>query len=385
MRFAVDLLWVRPNKVGGTEFYIRNILKGFMQLEEDFEAVLILTKDNAATFDAYFTDSRFKKIVCDIDSANIYKRLLWQNLNLGKLLKRQGISICFEPVYSKPFFTSKKIKFITTIHDLQAWHYPEYQSKFKVKWLKFSWKNSVRTSNKIIAISEFVREDIIDRYKVYPAKVLTIHNAVDIDKSEMVTFDEISKKFNIVEDKFYYTVASLAPHKNLITLIKVIKAIKDRKIDLPAKLLISGIGGRAEGELLSLIHKNELEDNIVLTGFVENAERNTLYSYCRAFLFSSVFEGFGMPPVEAMAFGANVITTKKASLFEVTQGKANYVDNPYDIEEWIRVMRNINVALESIDLNKYDAKYIAQKYLKCLSSVHNTHDFTGKFARMAGK
>lgn len=91
MKFAVDLLWVRPNKVGGSEFYIRNILNGFMKLEDDFEVVLILSQDNVVTFDGYFADKRFKKIVCNINSAIVWKRVLWQNLHLIRILKKNDL------------------------------------------------------------------------------------------------------------------------------------------------------------------------------------------------------------------------------------------------------------------------------------------------------
>ena len=367
MRFAIDLLWVRPNKVGGTEFYIRNILNGLLQLEDRFEVVLVVAKDNASTFEHYFTDERFKKVVCDINCLNVGKRILWQNMHLSSLIKRLGVNICFEPVYSKPFFTSRKIKFITTIHDLQALHYPQYQSKSRVQWLKHSWRNSVKTSYKIIAISNFVKEDIIERYKVPPDKVVTIHNAIELDTNDVVDSDILIDKFNVTQNEFYYTVASLAPHKNLKTLVNVMKAIKDREIDLPMNLLVSGISGKSKDEILAMIREYGLEENVRLVGFVEKTERNTLYKHCRAFLFPSVFEGFGMPPVEAMAFGGNVITTKKASLYEVTQGKATYVDDPYNVEEWIDAMTKFKESSVYIDMSIYDAKYIAAQYLKCFS------------------
>jgi glycosyltransferase involved in cell wall biosynthesis len=149
------------------------------------------------------------------------------------------------------------------------------------------------------------------------------------------------------------------------------KIIKDKNIKLPSRLLISGIGGKDKGDLIQLIDENGLTDNIVLTGFVDNKIRNTLYKNCKAFLFPSIFEGFGMPPVEAMAFGGDVITTKKTSLYEVTQGLAKYVDNPFDEDEWVNEMIKSNETNEKIKIkiDKYDVKYIASKYLKCFSEV----------------
>lgn len=368
MKFAIDLLWVRHNKVGGTESYVRNLLKGFMQVEENFLIFLILSQDNQDSFIEYLNDSRFQKIICNINSAAVAKRIIWENLNLCKILKKNNIDICFEPVYSKPVICSKGIKFITTIHDLQALHYPEYQSKIRVAWLKINWFNSVKTSSQVIAISDFVRGDIVKQYG-NSQKVITIHNPILIDKSEVVSFNEIAKLYNIKEKDFYYTVSSLLPHKNLKTLIQVMKVIKDKNINLPNKLLISGIGGKDKDDLMQLVVENELTDNILLTGFVDNKIRNTLYKNCKAFLFPSIFEGFGMPPVEVMAFGGDVITTKETSLYEVTQGKACYIENPYDVDEWISLMINYNKSNDDFDLSKYDIKYIAKKYFDCISNL----------------
>ena len=365
------MLWVRPNRVGGTEFYIRNILEGLKQISDKFEAILILSKDNFLTFEKYFTDKRFKKIVCNVKSENVIKRVLWQNLHLNALLRKENIGICFEPIYSKPFFTSKKIKFITTIHDLQALHYPTYQNKYKVVWLRLCWKNSINTSHKIIAISNFVKQDITNNYKVPLDKVLVVYNAINIDLDNVTSFNDISKKYNILQNNFYYTVSSLAPHKNLITIIKVMRDIKYKSIDLPNKLVISGIGGSSKDEIYALIEKYGLEENILLTGFINDADRNALYKTCKAFLFPSVFEGFGMPPIEAMAFKTSVITTKKASLYEVTEGKALYVDNPYDVNEWIKAMIYLkNLPVQKIELSKYDSMCIARKYLNFFSKIN---------------
>jgi glycosyltransferase involved in cell wall biosynthesis len=368
MKFAIDLLWVRHNKVGGTESYVRNLLKGFTLLDYNFQIFLLLSEDNHDSFEAYFQDSRFVKIICNIKSENVIQRIIWENLNLSKILKKNDLNICFIPVYSKPFLISKKIKVVTTIHDLQALHYPKYQSKLRVLWLKLSWKNAIKTSNKVIAISEFVREDIIKRYNIAD-KVTTIYNPIQINLNDTVPFNEISEKYNIKENEYYYTVSSLAPHKNLMTLIKVINSIKKRNIDLPSKLLISGVGGNGKSDLLKYIQENNLEDNIRLTGFINDSERNTLYKYCKTFLFSSIFEGFGMPVIEAMVFNGQVITTKMTSIFEITQEKATYVDNPYDVNEWIDTMIKFVKTESKIKLDEYDLTYIAKKYLDCFSGL----------------
>ena len=125
-RIAIDLLWLRPGKVGGTESYIRNLLNGFLKLEEEFHFVLVASKDNADTFREYLKDARFEMIVANIESKNIGKRIIWQWMNQNRLLRKNGLRNCFTPVYCRPLFNGG-VKYVNTIHDIQAYHYPQYR------------------------------------------------------------------------------------------------------------------------------------------------------------------------------------------------------------------------------------------------------------------
>lgn len=364
IKYAVDLLWVRPKKVGGIESYIRNLLDGFMKINDNFELWLLVSKDNADTFYKYNQDKRFNIYICDVNSANVGKRIIWQNFNLGRTIKKLGLNMCFEPYYCKPIFGCSGINFITTIHDLQALHYPEYFSIGKVAWMKLSWWNAVRTSKKIIAISKYVREDIIAHYG-FEKKVFTIYNPIVVDTTNIIGFEQIKDKYGIEQQKYYFTVSSLLPHKNLCILLEVMKMIKNSRLELPHKLIVSGVGGKSKGELEKKIIRYGLVNDVIMTPFIDDDERNTLYKNCKAFLFPSVFEGFGMPPVEAMMFGVPVITTRKTSLEEVTQGKAKYVDKPYCVDEWIKVMTDQS-KLNILDFSYYSKEKIAKMYLKHL-------------------
>lgn len=362
---AVDLLWLRPGKVGGTEFYIRNLLDGFMQLERQFQLTLVVSKDNCATFEHYTKDTRITLLEADVVSANIAGRILWQFFCQNRFLRKHKLYQCFIPVYCRPFFNGG-ITYINTIHDLQAAHYPEYHPFHEIAYSKLCWWIDTRFSRKIIATTNYVKLDLIERYKIRADKieVLNIPAMVDLDETE--SFENVSSKFNIYDGGYYYTVAQMIPHKNLETLLRVMVELRKRKSGLPLRLLVSGISGNATESVKSLIVENQLEDIVTLTGFISNEERNTLYRHCRAFLFPSIFEGFGMPPVEAMAFGATVITTDRTSIPEVTQGKANYVSDPFDADAWIRVMESPVKRNDEFDFSLYDRAYLAEKYMDFL-------------------
>ena len=361
MRIGIDLLWVRPGKNGGTESYIRNLLDGFAQygnLENEY--YLYLSKDNAQSFEKYFSNTLFVKKIMPIESAGQAKRVLWENLYLSSYGRKDQLDLWFMPVYSRPFFIGGKIPCITVIHDLQALHYPEYFSKVRNLFFRFSWWIDCHTSSKIVTISEFCKKDILSYFKISPNKVNVIYNPIIMD-NKTTDFVILAEKYQIKSKQYFYTVSSLAKHKNLITLLKMIKLMKDE--GKSPKLVITGVKVNAADEIMQYIEDNNLKKNVVYTGFISNEDRNALYDNCKVFLFPSVFEGFGMPPVEAMIRGIPVVTTKETSIYEVTQGKAIYVDAAQDVHEWLSTVDSAIEARNSI-VNKYDIKSITDNYLK---------------------
>lgn len=375
-KFALDLTWVRHRIVGGTESYVNNLIQGFIDTELEFELLLVTSIDNKAMFEKYTVDKRISIVTVPIRSSTLLTRVIWQNIYLSKFLLKQQVKLCLEPVYSKPFINNSNISFITVIHDLEALHFPMNHSIIKNLWLRMSWLNSIKTSKHIICISDFVRDDILTRYSISSKKITTIFNPIIIDITNQCKFSLISEKYNVKKRNYFYAVAKMNPHKNLKTLIMVFKEIKERNIkEIPCKLLLSGEKGGMTKDLLEMIKKFSLEEHIILTGYVENSVRNALYANAKAFLFPSIFEGFGMPPVEAMSIGTPVITTKRACIPEITQNVANYVEDPYSVNEWIESMLNIQNKSNLFDSSKYLPKKIAEEYMEIIDFVGNGNKY----------
>ena len=368
--FAIDLLWVRVGKVGGTESFIRNLMDGMCLTKKKFRAVLLAAEDNQNTFLKYLKDERFSLVCCPVCSNNIKKRLFWQNFKMSHFLKQRGISKCFVPIYSIPLLGSKYIKYYAVIHDLQAYHFPEYFSNARNKWMCFEWKNTIKKAYKVIAISQYTKQDIIDIFHVPSSRIEMIYNPIAIQKTSNVDSARLIKKIGVEPEQYFFCVTSLLPHKNLKTLLQVMKERKDLY-----KLLICGVGGPMKKMIENDIQQSGLRDRVIIAPFVDDFTRDALYQNCRIFLFPSVFEGFGMPPVEAMLAGRPVITTKCTSIQEVTHGEASYVENPYDATEWNRLIDQelLNSTRQSVNTytiapgkNPYSTKNIAEQYLDLL-------------------
>ncbi|MFU0784639.1 MAG: Glycos-transf-1 domain-containing protein [Thermoanaerobacterium thermosaccharolyticum] len=370
MNIGIDLLYVKHGKVGGIESYIRNLMNGLIKYSpNNFNYYLFTSKDNTEYFNDYYKNNHFYNIVCNVESKNVSKRLIWESCFLDFKAKKNNIDLMFIPVYNKPFFTVNNIPYITVIHDLQLLHYPNYFSIKKRLWMKMSWKNALITSKYVIAISNFVKQDIINNFNINNNKIKVIYNPI-IKSNKKINFDIVSKKYNIEKEKYFYTVSSMEPHKNLQILLQIIKILKNNIENIPKKLVISGVGGTNEKKLLDKIKELDLQEDIILTGFISNEERDCLYKNAKIFLFPSTFEGFGMPPIESLMYGTPVVTTRCASIPEVTQGKAIYVDDYNNPQEWIdKIKLGMNQNKVVVNFDKYNLKSVTLNYIKLFKQL----------------
>ncbi len=362
MRIGIDLLWVRPGICGGTESYIRNLMDGFGKFDSVNEYLLFVTQDNEDSFAGYANYPQMELAVCNTLCASQAKRILWENLHLDRTARARKIDLMFIPVYSKPF-TGRRcpIPYVSVIHDLQALHYPQYFSWARRMFQKFMWRHACMTSRRVIAISEYCRRDLILHFPSVEKKSLVIYNPVVTTDSEL-PFNELEEKYHIKKDCYLYCVSSMLPHKNLSTLLKAMAALREYDFNMP--LVLSGVGGERD-KFVAVAKELGVQDRVIDTGYVSDRERDCLYENCKLFLFPSVFEGFGMPPVEAMRRGKNVVMTRESCLEEVTRGKAVYVDKPYDPEEWCdRIRYALTLQGNKYVFPEYETEWVVKEYLK---------------------
>lgn len=361
MRIGIDLLWVRVEICGGTESYIRNLLDGFAGYADHHEYVLFAARDNADSFRHYTDKACMKLHVCDVVCANPGKRILWENFYLDNMAKKQQVDVMFIPVYSMPQKYGSKIPYVSVIHDLQALHYPQYFSWIKKMFLRYTWRHTCRTADKVVTISDYCKEDLIEHYPFVKEKVTTIYDPIISSPSSLDA--SYVTKYGVEPEKYFYCVSSMLPHKNLKTILKVMAEWQN------TKLVISGVGGNT-AEITECLKQYGIEDRVVLTGFVTDEERDCLYENCSLFLFPSIFEGFGMPPIEAMQKGRRVVMTKESCLQEVTQGKAVYVENPFDTAEWKEKMQYaLSLPAEKVFFEVYGLSAVTDRYIKVLESL----------------
>lgn len=214
-------------------------------------------------------------------------------------------------------------KVITTIHDLTFLRYPETVEKENYQRLKQGLADSVDRSDHILTVSEFSKREIIELLGVPEKKISVVYNAPSVSE-EQVEWGYVHERFGITLPYLLY-VGTIEPRKNLVRLLHAYEQLKD-EMGIPHQLVLAGGNGWNNEEIFQTAQGSKYRESILFTGYVSVAEKNTLYAHAAAFVFPSIYEGFGIPPLEAMHFGCPVVCADAASLPEVVGAAAQFVD-----------------------------------------------------------
>jgi glycosyltransferase involved in cell wall biosynthesis len=245
------------------------------------------------------------------------------------------VSLFWSPHYNTPLFIRAK-KRLVTIHDVNHLVFLNRLNLQQKIYAKFMMDFAVKFSDTIITVSDFSKSEIAKRTKVDEEKISVIHNGIDtelfkpLDNQQSV---DTKDKFGL-PDKFILFVGNVKPHKNLRRLLMAYEVVFNRGLE--DHYLV--IAGEKEGfitgdkEIFSVVHNNQdLKERVRFSGYVDNADLPLLYNAASVFVFPSLYEGFGLPPLEAMACGCPTVVSNAASLPEVCGDAAYYVD-PNDTE-----------------------------------------------------
>lgn len=259
----------------------------------------------------------------------------WWSIGLPMYIRRAGFDLFHGTNFDVPLW--KQGRSVVTIHDLSALLHPEKHRARLVRRARLRLPLVVRFADRIITPTESVKREVCQRFKVKPGKVTAIHSAARNSFKPMpfAQTAELRKRLG-VEDDFLLFVGTLEPRKNLLTLLKAFEQINAQSAHRP-QLVIAGGEGWLMDDMFSFIRKSSISERLCFTGYLSDEELRGLYSACKVFLYPSVYEGFGLPPLEAMACGAPVIAGRIPSLMEVLGSSARLVD-PLDVNELARTI-----------------------------------------------
>lgn len=227
---------------------------------------------------------------------------------------------------------------ITTIHDLTWKIYPQWHTEDVIKAHTLKLQKTLKYRDIIVCPSEWTKKDLLSEYpESRNNKIFVIQEGVD-KKFKPNKTNKIPKKYRINKPYLIY-IGAIEPRKNLIRLIKAFNLLINEKQYSNFNLVVGGRAGWKNQNVFNLVNKLKLNKKIIFTGFIEDKDLSILYSNAECSCYVSLYEGFGLPPLEAQACGCPVITSNISSIPEVVKNSAILV-NPYKIEDIKKGIKN---------------------------------------------
>ncbi len=247
-------------------------------------------------------------------------------LPLELFFLRPKPDLFFTPGHYAPRFSS--CPRVISIMDLAFWRFPEQFKKSDLWQLKNWTRYSIKKAAHIFTISEFTKKEIIHFYD-YPEEKITV-TYPGLSKRIKNKESRIKNEFKkLPASNYLLYLGTLQPRKNLTRLIEAFASLNTKYLSLNTKLVIAGKKGWLYKEIFNKVKQLGLEKEVIFTGFVSEKEKQALLKNALCFVYPSLYEGFGIPVLEAMAAGCPVVTSKTSSLPEVAGEAAVYIENPY--------------------------------------------------------
>ncbi len=332
-RIAFNALGLK-SKTGGVESHIYNVIKNILLLDAVNDYFLYIGKNTKKVFEDLKVFKNLKIIVFPIDTNNSTVRVIAEHTLLALSLLKHRIDLVHHFCNYMPRISP--VKSITTLHDLSGFYYhynfePTKQMERFYRYLKSEMGYTFLHAQKVIVISEFTRQEVHKYYSnVDDKKLVTIGMSLDERKEKF----EPNAQYLIdlgVKKPYLLSVSVVRPHKNYAFLVRTFNKLKEF-YNIPHQLVIAGGIQVSDSPFFSEIEKSSYKSEIKYLGYVDNEKLATLYANANIYVTSTLYEGFGMPLMEAMTYNLPIACSNLASLPEVGGNGCVYF-NPYDEDE----------------------------------------------------
>lgn len=373
MRIGIDARFYGP--IGkGLGRYTQKLIEGLEKIDHSNQYFIFLRKENINEYQP--KNANFTKILADYRWYTFSEQFLFL-----RVIKKQRLDLMHFPHFNVPILYTGK--FIVTIHDLILVHFPTIRNttlhpvfyKFKYWAYKLTIKNAILRSNRIIAVSRFTKRDLLARYKRIPEEKIqvTYEASEDFCMLSPNKDHEILARYGIIKPYLLY-VGNAYPHKNLEKLVEAFQDIAKKRND--TQLILVGGMDYFYKQLLDFTLKQKAE-RVIFPGFIPDYDLDVVFHNAQAYVFPSLYEGFGLPPLEAMSKGTPVVCSDHPCMKEVLGAAALYFDGRKK-EEISRAMeiildddniRNKLIANGYVQAKKYSWKNMAKDTLVIYQSV----------------
>ncbi|KYC63717.1 glycosyltransferase family 4 protein [Heyndrickxia coagulans] len=363
----------RPRGVGR---YLNNLLKKMSEIDKENSFYIYYAPWMSKYEFLKIRSKNFHFICLKRIPRNKILRNFYQTFLFPLIILKNKPDVLHIPDTSPILFTTCKT--VSTIHDLAEFHFPEKYSKLQSFVRKLTVKLQSRMSHSIITISSYSKKDLINILGLNPNKIKVILNGVDTERFSFKR--NFLSTLNLTRQNYILYVGELERSKNVPVLLKAYSAL-DKKTKKKYSLVLAGRKGNDLETIEKIINKNNLDDSVIILDYVTDDELISLYKGSKCFVFPSLFEGFGLPLLEAMSCGSLVLSSNSSSLPEVGGDCVLYFDpsSPRDLklklEEIIEMDEELvnNYKKKGIErASKFTWDECARKTLNCYTELNTS-------------
>lgn len=395
MKIGIDARCLVEGRRTGVEEYTLNILRHLFEIDRKNEYVLFLNSFREPETSLNWLEKYPNVTVKRFRFPNKLLNLFFWYLGWPKIDKMLGgIDVFFMPNITF-FGLSKKAKLIIAFHDLSFERHPDFFSAKRRLWHVFvNPKKICREADKIIAVSKSTKNDLVSLYGIDSEKINVVYNGL-AEKFRVISRNDeklikVKEKYQLPY-KFILYFGTIEPRKNVLSVLEAFEKLRESGGESSQKLrlVIAGSDGWSNEEVFSAIEKSEWRSEIIVIKNVEEEDKEYLYNLASVFVYPSFFEGFGFPPLEAMASGVPVIVSNSSSLAEIV-GDAGILIDPGKPDEIYRAIQEIIASpdlrekLSQKGLQKakeFQWKNSAEELLKLCYNLGNSSAKAGKIKK----
>jgi len=313
MRIAINCADLDHTRIDGTRVYIKKCLDYFGQFDEQ------------ATFNLYhkkeFNPELKPKIYANYKNKIIPYSLAWVQTRFGFEINTSLPDVCWMPFQQVPFLADKKTKIVITVHDLAFKYFPQHFPLADRLKLDFFTETAIKRADKIITVSEVTKKDILNFYpkKTSEEKIKVIYHGVDREEfSKKFSSKKVKQVLNKykINKKYLLYVGALQPRKGIENLIEAFELLKLKQAKNLQLILVGEPAWKSEN-IMKKIKNSNFRKDIILTGRINFTDLPIFYQQAEIFILPSLYEGFGIPILEAWASGVSVLVADNSSLKEI--------------------------------------------------------------------
>ncbi len=334
MRIGVNTRLFVKGKMDGIAWYAYEVLKRMVKSHPEHEFIFFFDRKPD---DEFIFDDNVKPVIVHPQARHPFLWVLFFEIGIKKALEREKVDVFFSP--DGWMCLGTKVKTLDVIHDLNFVHYPKFSSFWYRKYYRFFFPRFARNADALATVSRFSKTDIIRSYRINPEKITVAYNGIAEDFFEISEDKKTEIRKELTGNIPYFVFVGTANKRKNVN--NVLQAFDIFRINGGrAKLVFAGMTKYWDKEMQAVLKNMQFADDIVFTGYVSTTELNKIISSSLCLLYPSLFEGFGVPVLEAFACGIPVITSNITSMPEVA-GDAALLVNPFSIKEIVRAMNAI--------------------------------------------